>query len=338
MSDLLYFVEILFLLAAVLGSCLVFANAIEHLGESLNLGNQVTGSILAAVGTALPETIIPLIAIFVAGKSASEATAHGIAVGSIIGAPFMLSTLAFFVTGITIFLFRKSRGTTDLQVNIPHVKRDLSYFLVSFSLLILASTLTSTLKVFIAVSLGLIYAFYVFHTINAGSEYAEMEEIDLPKLYLTIFGLKENKAIIILQTFIGLFALIFFAEKFVHVLEDVSNHWGISPLVLSLIITPLATELPEKVNSCIWVSQKKDTLAVGNITGAMVFQSSIPGVIGILFTPWHFDFLTSVCSGFALLSGVILLIYLNTMKRFPAILLLPAVIPYIAYIYLAFFR
>src|SRR5665647_3849985 len=34
-----------------------------------------------------------------------------------------------------------------------------------------------------------------------------------------------------------------------------------------------------------WVRQEKDTLALGNITGAMVFQTCIPVAFGIAFTP-----------------------------------------------------
>ena len=61
---------------------------------------------------------------------------------------------------------------------------------------------------------------------------------------------------------------------------------GIPPLAFSLLVAPLATELPEKFNSVLWVRRRKDTLAMGNMTGAMVFQSSFPVTIGLLFTPW----------------------------------------------------
>ena len=55
------------------------------------------------------------------------------------------------------------------------------------------------------------------------------------------------------------------------------------------MIAPIATELPEKFNSVIWVRQGKDTLAMGNITGAMVFQSTIPTVVALVFasSAWH---------------------------------------------------
>jgi cation:H+ antiporter len=67
----------------------------------------------------------------------------------------------------------------------------------------------------------------------------------------------------------------------------VSHAFGISALLLSLIIIPIATELPEKVNSILWIRRKKDTLAFGNITGAMVFQGTLLPAIGIMLTPWE---------------------------------------------------
>jgi cation:H+ antiporter len=53
-----------------------------------------------------------------------------------------------------------------------------------------------------------------------------------------------------------------------------------------MLIVPVATELPEKVNSILWIRKRKDTLAFGNITGAMVFQGSLLPALGILLTPW----------------------------------------------------
>jgi cation:H+ antiporter len=57
--------------------------------------------------------------------------------------------------------------------------------------------------------------------------------------------------------------------------------------MLTLIIAPLATELPEKLNSVVWVRQGKDTLAVGNITGAMVFQTMPLAAFAMTFTNWQ---------------------------------------------------
>ena len=68
--------------------------------------------------------------------------------------------------------------------------------------------------------------------------------------------------------------------------------------MLSLVLAPLATELPEKANSFFWVKDGKDSLALGNITGAMVFQSTIPIAVGLAFTDWDLD-------RYAVVSGVL---------------------------------
>jgi cation:H+ antiporter len=52
-------------------------------------------------------------------------------------------------------------------------------------------------------------------------------------------------------------------------------------------LSPLATELPEKYNSVVWIRQSKDHLALANITGAMVFQSCIPVALGLTFSEWQ---------------------------------------------------
>lgn len=79
------------------------------------------------------------------------------------------------------------------------------------------------------------------------------------------------------------------AYIFVENLQDVAEAIGFPPLVLSLIICPIATELPEKINSVLWIKSGKDTLAMGNITGALVFQSCIPVAFGVAFTTWDLD-------------------------------------------------
>ncbi len=315
MADLSYILEILLLLIGILAACLVFSNAIEHVGEKLNLSNQVTGSILAAIGTALPETIVPLVAIYMAVSTGTGvADKHDIAIGSILGAPFLLGTLAFFLMGLSIFINKKKRGTTNVVVNIPHVERDLLFFLIAFSLAMIAALLSGVIKIAIVVLLGLTYATYLVKTINAHDELAVCADTGLtesneaPELYAAKLGLADNLAVTIIQTIVGLIAIIFLAEIFVQELEVAAAHWDISPLILSLIITPVATELPEKVNSVIWSSQGKDTLAMGNITGAMVFQASIPCTIGILFTPWKLEFMPALCGILAILSAIILLV------------------------------
>ena len=98
----------------------LFTNGIEWVGRKLDLAEGAVGSVLAAVGTALPETMIPIIAILFAGGGAAS---HAVGIGAILGAPFMLSTLAMFVTGMGVLAFREAardrRDHADRRANPP---------------------------------------------------------------------------------------------------------------------------------------------------------------------------------------------------------------------------
>lgn len=107
-----------------------------------------------------------------------------------------------------------------------------------------------------------------------------------------------------LQMIAAVVGIVVGAAVFGREVQVMSVSVGVSALLVSLLITPIATELPEKVNSVIWIRQRKDTLALGNITGAMVFQSTFPVSIGLIFTTWQLDEVGLVSGLLTLISGV----------------------------------
>ncbi len=116
-------------LVIILVAAELFTNGIEWLGHKLNLAEGAVGSVLAAVATAMPETLIPVIAILgpvLLGGVATESS-HAVGVGAILGAPFMLSTLAMFVTGVAIIIYaRRGRRGTEMRVNTTVLGRDVA--------------------------------------------------------------------------------------------------------------------------------------------------------------------------------------------------------------------
>src|SRR5262245_13288393 len=103
-------------LIVILLGCDIFTNSIEWLGKKLDLNEGVLGSVFAAVGTALPETLIPIVAV-VLGSTASDSHAHDVSLGAIVGAPFMLATVAMLVTGTAIYIF-SGRGRRTLPMKV----------------------------------------------------------------------------------------------------------------------------------------------------------------------------------------------------------------------------
>ena len=282
------FIELLVMLLIILIAAEVFTNALEHLGEKLGISEGVTGSIFAAVGTALPETMVPLLALLAGTQNV--ATNEEIGVGAILGAPLMLATLSISLMAISVW---KRRGTQGhLRPERTGLTRDLNFFIIAFSFAAVAMYVPHTLssvRYGIGACMVMIYFVYVLMTINASKALVEDGHATEAgsDMFLCKIGLPNNMTMIVIQLLLGLGLLVAGAKGFIHGVEAASAILGISALILSLLIIPIATELPEKVNSILWVRKGKDTLAFGNITGAMVFQGTLLPAIGIMLTPWE---------------------------------------------------
>lgn len=276
------------MLIVILIAAEVFTNALEHLGERLGISEGVTGSLFAAVGTALPETSVPLLALF-AGTSNQQVNEE-IGVGAILGAPLMLATLTLFL--MTLFAWKKRGLRAEYRPESKGLRRDLNFFLIAFSVAIVALYIPhayASARMALGFGLVLLYFVYIMMTLRASAALVERGHGTEAheKMWLAKIGLPENMAVIALQLALGLGLLILGARGFIHGVETAADMLGISVLLLSLLIIPVATELPEKVNSILWIRKGKDTLAFGNIIGAMVFQGTLLPALGIMLTPWE---------------------------------------------------
>jgi cation:H+ antiporter len=296
----------------------LFTNGIEWFGRKLNLAEGAVGSVLAAVGTALPETMIPIIAIlFATGESA-----NAVGVGAILGAPFMLSTLAMFVTGAAVLWFaRRPSGEDAMRVDTVVLAHDMRYFAIAYAIAIGAAFLPLEpvwFKWIVAAVLLVIYGWYVkghfeadpdvdaedlaplrFHRLD---RWAHRREPEVPRL-----------RVVNLQVVAALALIVVGAIFFVDAVEHLAENFHVDGLLLALVIAPIATELPEKFNSVIWVRQGKDTLAMGNITGAMVFQSTIPTIVALIFASetWVVapgSYIAFASAGIAFLSSAVIFV------------------------------
>jgi cation:H+ antiporter len=291
------------------------------LGKKLNLSEGAVGSVLAAVGTALPETMVPVIAILFGPVG----SAHEVGIGAILGAPFMLSTLAFGVVGISKMFYCRDGGTRCIDVKRSILLRDLKYFIFFYALAATAAFIHApAYKVMVAAFLALGYCYYVKKTLGDGDNLGEM---DLDPLYFWKKDGVPPLPVLLIQIVTGIILIVAGATYFVGALDSLAASMMVPALILSLVITPVATELPEKVNSVIWVKGGKDTLAMGNITGAMVFQSTIIPIIGIQFTPWVLSPLAALSAGLAMLSSLTVILFVKKQKELKAaVMFFPAAI------------
>ncbi len=326
----------------ILAGAELFTNGVEWIGEGFGLSEGAVGSVLAAVGTALPETLLPLVAIL-SGHHAGEE----IGTGAILGAPFMLTTLAMVVIGVAVLVSsRGGRRSTDLTFDVPVIRQDLGYFLVMYALAMVAGLLNN--KPFdygLVIVLFVGYVYYVRrHFQSPGEPQVEKEaQNEIKPLHvwnarrrfkrsLPVWTKDASTAAPFVQVAIALGLIIGGAELFIGSVDDIANLLGVSPLAFALLVAPVATELPEKFNSVLWIHRGKDTLALGNMTGAMVFQSSFPVAIGLLLTPWKLEGPALVAAIVALVAGSVLWLQVRFRRRLTGRMLLLQGILYVGYV------
>jgi len=265
-----------------LAGCTLFTNGIEWLGKRLKVSEGAVGSIFAAVGTTLPETSIPIIAIFFG--TGQERTEVGL--GAILGAPFMLSTLVLPILAALLVLYaRMGKRTAVFKLEYREVRVDLQFFLVGYGLAVSCAFVSSRPTHYLAAALLIgLYLYYMKLKLSATQEQAGESGID--PLIFARRSAKPSYGVIGLQGLIGLVGLVSGAHLFVTAARAIAADLAVSPLLLALLIAPLATELPEMSNSFLWLYRRKDRLAVGNVTGAMVFQGTFPVSVGLIGTEW----------------------------------------------------
>ncbi|HEY4485691.1 MAG TPA: sodium:calcium antiporter [Nitrospiria bacterium] len=321
-------------LLIILGGAYLFTNGVEWVGKRLRLSEGVVGSILAGVGTAMPETMVPVMAIYFGnGESRQE-----VGIGAILGAPFMLTCLTLPLLGMGIGLLSwLGKRSPAIKVNSLLVRMDLGFFLCAYGIALAMALLASrglvgadTRWVFF-VAAGLLIGLYLHYLKKLLMKEGVIGE-DLNPL---IFARKRDNPhtrVILLQVAVGFVMIIAGAHLFVDGVQHLAQSLGVSPLILSLLITPIATELPEKLNSLIWISQRKDHLAIANITGAMVFQSTFPVAVGLTGTAWRLDTYGLVSAGMAILAALFLYGVIRIRGRWRPIHLFSGLIFYLGFI------
>jgi len=266
---------------AIYLSCELFVNGVEWVGRKLAVGQKATGSILAAFGTALPESVVTLVAVAFGGSVAAKE----LGVGAALGGPLALATIAYATVGIVLMLGRRQLPRTpEICADFRMLARDQGWFLAIFLFKIGLGLIAFAWKPWLGLVFLAAYALYIRQEMAGGGDGAEEGESE-PLTFARHAG-TPGTAIALLQTLLAL-AVIFAASRlFVSQLAALGPALGLQPQLLALLLSPIATELPETMNAIIWVRQGKYRLALANISGAMMIQATIPTAFGLFWTPW----------------------------------------------------
>lgn len=259
-------------------SCELFVNGIEWIGKKFNISQNAVGSVLAALGTALPESSVTLMAVAFGVQD--------IGVGAALGGPLILSTVGYAVVGWCLFIYLKQQArATCLSIDSDKLARNQVWFLVIFTFNIALGLIAFPGKAYSGLLLIAAYAWYAVREMQAESSVAK----NLAPLTFRPHEKDPSVYWVLLQTGLALILIFLGSQTFVHRLEGFSLTLGLPAHIVALFLSPVATELPETINAVIWVRQGKIALALSNISGSMMIQAAIPSALGLLFTSWRFD-------------------------------------------------
>ncbi|HEV2540379.1 MAG TPA: sodium:calcium antiporter [Frateuria sp.] len=270
---------------AIYAACEYFVNGIEWLGRKLRLDATATGTVLAAFGTALPESAVTFIAV-VLGRTPEQ---RDIGVGAALGGPLVLGTIAYAVVGIALWSNRRRlrRPSAVVRVDSARLARDQRWFLSIFVVKCALGLVAFAWKPWLGVLFLAAYGLYVWRELRSGETAPEEEALEPLKFHP---GAPDPAMWRVLAQCVLALAVIAGASRiFVAQIDAIGVALRLSAHLVALVLSPVATELPETVNALIWVRQGKERLALANISGAMMIQATIPSSLALFFTPWLFD-------------------------------------------------
>ena len=269
--------------AAIYFACEFFVNGVEWLGRKLGVGETATGTILAAFGTALPESAVTFVAVVFGRNSAQK----DIGIGAALGGPMVLATLSYAIVGLAMLwnYRRLGRTTQTIECESKRLRHDQAWFLSIFIVKVALGLFAFSYKPWLGALFLLAYAAYLWRELRGVQT---LGEHDLEPLKLHPKG-DPGLLWALAQTAAALVVIAVASKVFVGQLEAIGIWAGLSPQLVALLLSPLATELPETMNAVIWVRQGKERLALANISGAMMIQATIPTALGLYFTTWMFS-------------------------------------------------
>ena len=279
-------------------SCEFFVNGVEWVGHRLRLAESTTGTVLAAFGTALPESVVTFVAVAFGSTDAERE----IGVGAALGGPLALSTLAYSVVGVTLMgsVRLGVRRKEALEVDSRILARDQAWFLGIFVCKAALGLVSFPGKPLFAFLFIAAYLLYIVKELRSSGH-----TVDAARLVPLKFRPRAAQPSLFwagLQTLAALIVIFIASRIFVAQLDTIGPWLGLPPQFVALLLSPIATEMPETMNAIIWVRQGKEHMALANISGAMMIQATIPTACGLLGTPWLFERPLIIAAGTTILA------------------------------------
>ncbi|MEM3810039.1 MAG: hypothetical protein QXV40_01680 [Thermoplasmatales archaeon] len=245
-------------------SSLALTSSIEGIGSRLKFSETLTGALLSPFFTALPELIIVAEAIVLVGK----APGSEIAAGTIIGEPFMVSSIGIPAAVITLSLSGRRKKVEMIENSIPKIIMLLG---LVFPVMLIPHFFTGSFVRF-AVSIFLVVVYAISILLWKGKKEVEGKNMATNRILIFVV--------------VGLSFLLLGSTLLVNSINEFSSQSGISRELMGILIIPVGTILPETMNSLIWASRLKTNLSISALLGEEMMFATIFPAIGISVSDW----------------------------------------------------
>lgn len=259
----------------------------EHLSE--RYGAKFVGRVLLSIATTLPEIAIVIYA--------AASGAYGIAIGSGLGSNIMMMTLGLAIM-LIISTTRLSKAPLKM-IDVSTFKND-KIFLLATAVISLILFLDGYDYVDGIVFVGIFIAYIFIALYEMKLEMKENVFKDNAKEIgnKNNLGKRNNKKMVIaVGVFLaGALGILIGAEPFIHSMQGFSVEVGISAIVLAVILSPIAGEMPEKISMMILARKGAAgaSIAIANVLGSKILNNSLLLAVAVFAAMINFGFYETI--------------------------------------------
>lgn len=268
----------------------VLSYGAEHL--SMRFGAKFVGRTLLSVATTLPEIAIVMYA--------ASVGLYEVAIGAGLGSNVLMMTL-----GLALMLLI---ATTKLS-KAPLKRIDVSTFKVDKIFLLVSALISAGLLVdgynfvdgfiFVGMFVGYVLIAYIeMKREQKVSGPAVVHSVDNQSISSSehVLSNRNDMTKAILAFIAGTIGIVVGAGPFIHSLQTFSEDIGVSTIVLAVIISPIAGEMPEKISMMILARKGAAgaAIAIANVLGSKILNNSLLLGVAVIAAMYHGGFFTTI--------------------------------------------
>lgn len=263
-----------------------FTNTMEYVSSRYRVGASFVGAVLSPILTSFPELVVFLVALLLYGNVSGE----DVAVGTVIGEPFVVSTIIYPIIFVIAIIGFYLHYRSDMVLEVDRVLVAPFIVVVAFfpTVLLPAFMNSPQVRLVIAVFLLVIYLLYIYvMRVRQGLAIEDYEGLYMLRIIRT--SRLREQLLLATQLAISVALLFVGSRVMVEGIIDLSRSLMLNVMGLSIIIVPTATVLPESITAAIWTLRGRDTMAIAALIGEKVLYSTVYPAIALIVTRWSLD-------------------------------------------------